>query len=160
MSIRSLPAKPLTAEGFAGFGQVLSPPSRSERRYFGELLQSSRPNARLDLSFTTLTGTALPLRLSLFERHLHSSQAFIPLDVSRYLVTVCPDNGQGQPHVAAAVSFVAHGSQTVLYDTGTWHHPMVALDRTGQFAIAMWSAGDGEDEELVPLTEAIEVRQI
>lgn len=160
MSTRSLQVKPLTGEGFVGFGQVLSPPSQSERSYFGELLQSRRANARLDLSFTTLTGSALPLRLSLFERHLHSSQAFIPLDVSRYLVTVCPDNGQGQPHVAAAVSFVADGSQTVLYDPGTWHHPMVALDRTGQFVIAMWSAGDGEDEELVPLAEAIEVSQI
>jgi ureidoglycolate lyase len=158
MSIQSLQTRPLTGEGFAGFGQVLSPPQQLERSYFGDLLQNRRSNARLDLSFATLAGSALPLQLSLFERHLHSSQAFIPLDVSRYLVTVCPDNGHGQPHVAAAVSFVADRSQTVLYDPGTWHHPMVALDRVGQFVIAMWSAGDGVDEELVPLTEAIEVR--
>jgi ureidoglycolate lyase len=144
-------AAPLTAEAFAPFGHVLTPPADAGRSYYGDLIQNRRPEARLDLSFATVQPDSLPLKLRLFERHAYSSQAFIPLDVARYLVTVCPDNGRGQPAPSQAVSFIANAAQTVIYAPGTWHHPMVTLDRPGRFAVVMWAMGDAGDEELVPL---------
>lgn len=148
---RHIPARRLTAETFAPFGRVLAIPSQAGRWYHGDLIENRRPEARLDLSFTGIEPCALPFPLHLFERHAHSAQAFVPLDVSRYLVTVCPDTGAGQPDPARAVSFIAGGDQTVVYAPGIWHHPMAVLDRLGRFVIVMWAAGDAGDEELVPL---------
>lgn len=144
-------AAPLTAEAFKRFGHVLSPPAAAGRLYYGGFIENRRPEARLDLSLATIESDALPLRLRLFERHAYSSQAFIPLDVARYLVTVCPDDGHGRPASSRATSFIADAMQTVVYAPGTWHHPMVALDRPGRFAVVMWSMGDAGDEELVAL---------
>lgn len=148
---RLISARPLTAEAFAPFGHVLATPLQAGRWYHGDLIENRRPEARLDLSFTGIEAITLPFPLRLFERHAYSAQAFVPLDVSRYLVTVCPDTGTGRPDPAEAISFIAGGNQTVVYAQGTWHHPMVALDRTARFAIVMWVTGDSGDEELVPL---------
>ncbi len=144
-------ARRLAAEAFAPFGHVLAVPNCAGRWYYGDLIENRRPAARLDLSFTGVDFGVMPLRLRLFERHAYSAQAFVPLDVSRYLVTVCPDDGSGRPDVMQAVSFIAGPDQAVVYAAGTWHHPMVALDRQGRFAIIMWAMGDDSDEYLVPL---------
>lgn len=148
---RYISARRLAPEAFAPFGHVLAAPLQAGRWYYGGLIENHRFGAGLDLSFTGIEPSALPFPLQLFERHAYSAQAFVPLDVSRYLVTVCPDTGSGQPDPSRAVSFIAGGDQTVVYAPGTWHHPMVALDRAGRFAIVMWVAGDTGDEELVPL---------
>jgi ureidoglycolate lyase len=53
-------------------------------------------------------------------------------------------------------AFIVPGSTGVTYRTGTWHHPMVALDRPASFAVLMWS-GDELDEELVDFDKAVAV---
>jgi ureidoglycolate lyase len=152
-----LPARPLTAAAFAPYGRVVDHAALTGRLYAGELIENRRPQARLDLSFTVVAGSELPCDLKLFERHALSAQAFLPLDVAGYLVTVCPDDGHGRPDEARAVAFRATAQQSIVYAAGTWHHPMVALDRPGRFAIVMWMCGDAGDEELVPLTRPIRV---
>lgn len=153
-----LVAGPLTAEAFAPFGQVIAAPAESGRHYYGPSIENRRPQAGLDFSLSTIAPHHLPLRLKLFERHEFSAQAFMPVDVARYLVTVCPDDGDGKPDTAKAVSFIAPPDKGVVYAAGTWHHPMVALDQPGRFSVVMWACGDAGDEELVPLDRPIEVR--
>jgi ureidoglycolate lyase len=153
-----LVARPLTAEAFAPYGQVIAAPEDTGRHYFGPVMENRRGEAGLDFSLSTIAASTLPLKLKLFERHEFSAQAFMPVDVARYLVTVCPDTGQGRPDTAKAVSFLAPPDHGVVYAAGTWHHPMVALDRPGRFSIVMWACGDAADEELVPLDHDIEVR--
>ena len=148
---------PLTAAAFAPYGRVVDHTALSGRLYSGDLIENRRPQARLDLSFTLAEGSTLPCDLKLFERHEFSAQAFLPLDVAGYLVTVCPDDGHGRPDEAGAVAFRASPQQSIVYAPGTWHHPMVALDRPGRFAIVMWACGDAGDEELVPLARPIRV---
>ena len=152
-----LVARPLTAAAFAPYGQVLAAPAETGRHYWGPQIENRRPQAGLDFSLSTIPASDLPLKLRLFERHAFSAQVFMPLDVARYLVTVCPDTGQGRPDTARAVSFVAPAGLGVMYAAGTWHHPMVALERAGRFAVVMWACGDADDEELVPLDHEIEV---
>ncbi|MCW0234022.1 MAG: ureidoglycolate lyase [Ferrovibrio sp.] len=152
-----LAARPLTAEAFAPYGEVLAAPADTGRHYYGPLIENRRPQAGLDFSLSTVAASHLPLKLKLFERHAFSAQVFMPVDVARYLVTVCPDNGQGRPDAGRAISFVAPSNVGVMYAAGTWHHPMVALDRPGRFSIVMWACGDAGDEELIPLDREIEV---
>jgi ureidoglycolate lyase len=153
----SLPVQPLAEAAFAPYGRVIDHAALAGRLYSGDLIENRRPQARLDLSFTVTDGASLPCDLKLFERHAFSAQAFLPLDVAGYLVTVCPDDGHGRPDEARAVAFRASPQQSIIYAAGTWHHPMVALERPGRFAIVMWMCGDAGDEELVPLSQSIRV---
>jgi len=153
-----LRAKKLTAEAFASYGQVIAAPAPGERFYFGETIRNLRPEARLGLSQTAIAGGPLPCKLRLFERHEFSAQAFLPMPGTRYLVVVCPDTGQGKPDTARAQAFKAGWDQGVVYAPGCWHHPMTVLSALGRFTVVMWDAGDGRDEELIPLDHEIEVR--
>jgi ureidoglycolate lyase len=153
-----LVAHPLNAEAFAPYGEVLSVPVNPGRHYYGSKIENRRPSAELDFSLSTIAASHLPLKLKLFERHEFSSQVFMPVNVARYLVTVCPDSGHGRPDAARAISFIAQPDQGIVYAAGTWHHPMVALDRPGRFSVVMWACGDAGDEEVVPLDRDIEVR--
>ena len=153
----SLKPRPLTSDAFAPYGHVVAMPARPERIYFGDLIENRRPRAGLGLSFTRMAGAGLPFRLKLFERHEFSAQAFLPMEATRYLVTVCPDDGHGRPQPGLAEAFIAGPEQGVIYGAGCWHHPMTALSPEGRFTIVMWANGDAADEELVPLEADMQV---
>ena len=145
-------AEPLTAEAFKPYGAVLEGPPVPGRVYVNDTLANSRPHAPLSLSIATVAPTkALPLVVKVLERHEHSSQSFIPLSVSRYLVLATRDAPGGGPDVAKLRAFVARAGQGVTYAMGTWHHPVTVLDTPASFAVLMWRDGSAGDEEFVPV---------
>jgi ureidoglycolate lyase len=81
------------------------------------------------------------------ERHEFSSQSFLPLDVSRWIVVVAPSGTDGGPDPSRAVAFLVGPSQGVTYDANTWHHPLTILDWPARFAVVMWRDGTRTDEE-------------
>ena len=85
------------------------------------------------------------------ERHEFSSQSFVAIDASRWVVIVCPHAADGGPDVARTVAFVARAGQGVTYRPNTWHHGLTCLDRPGRFATFMWRDGTAGDEEFVPV---------
>jgi ureidoglycolate lyase len=91
-----------------------------------------------------------PLKSELMERHEFSSQTFVPVDVTRWLIVVAPHAAKGGPDMAGARAFVATGKQGVTYKPNTWHHGLTTLDEPGRFAVFMWRAGT-RDEEFVPV---------
>jgi ureidoglycolate lyase len=94
----------------------------------------------------------LPLEVKLLERHEFSSQTFVPLDVGRWLVVVCPHAPLGGPDVAHGRALIAGPDQGITYRMNTWHHGFTGLDRLGRFAMFMWLDGSSGDEEFVPVT--------
>ncbi len=148
-----LRARPLTAGAFAPYGDVLTPPQDPGRTYFEEALANARPGARPSLSLVHRVPLEQPLLQSdLIERHEFSSQSFVPLDVSRWLIVVCPHAAGGGPDVAKAVAFVAGPGQGVTYRANTWHHGLTVLDRAARFAVFMWRDGGPSDEEFVKVS--------
>jgi len=91
------------------------------------------------------------LQAELLERHEFSSQSFVPLDVSRWLIVVAPHAREGGPDRTAARAFIATGAQGVTYRADIWHHGLTVLDRPARFAIFMWRDGTTTDEEFVPV---------
>ena len=90
------------------------------------------------------------------ERHPVSSQAFLALDVARFLVIVAPTIEDG-PDMGRAQAFIGSAEQALVYAPATWHHVMVALDRPGRFAIIMWCAEDGRNDEFHTLAQPVTV---
>lgn len=148
-----LVVRALSAEAFAPYGDVLAAPEAPGRTYFEAALGNGRTQARPSLSMVNRAPIeGLPLAVSMMERHEFSSQSFVPIDVSRWLVIVCPHAAGGGPDTSKAAAFVAHGGQGVTYRPNTWHHSLTVLDRPAQFAVFMWRDGTASDEEFVPVT--------
>lgn len=147
-----LTPEPLTQAAFAPYGQVIEGPADFGRRYVSEALANGRPHAKPSLSLALIRPLiATRLEAVKMERHEFSSQSFVPVDVSRYLVIVAPHGADGRPDAARLTVFLAAGNQGVTYGMNVWHHPMTVLDRPAQFAIFMWLDGGRGDEEFVDL---------
>ena len=151
-------AGPLNAEAFRPFGQVFEAPLQPGRKSFNEILENSRANACVDLSIVTISPLGkLPMRVKTLERHPYTSQTFVPIRVSRYLVIVAPDKPDGAPDIDKVRCFLANGRQCVTYRRGLWHHDMTVLDETAEVAILMWCDGSSDDEELLDVDAPFEV---
>ena len=145
-------AQPLDEAAFAPFGKILRVPSEGRRDYIDEL-ENLRPSGRARLSLASLQPTAMPMTATELEAHPYSAQAFIPVDVSRYLVLVAPKAADGGPDAERMQAFVATPGMGILYAAGTWHHGMRALDRPGIFTVLTFVDGTEGDEVFVPLPE-------
>ncbi len=143
--------QPLLPETFALFGDVIQAGLGEVTRVNEGRADRFDSGARLDrlLAETTpvvaiyrIDASPLPLRIPRLERHPLSSQLFVPMTASRYLVVTVPSDIKGDPVPAEAAAFVATGSQAINYQPGVWHCPLVALDHAADFAMAMGKALD------------------
>jgi ureidoglycolate lyase len=146
-------AEPLTAEAFAPFGEIFARPAEPGRLDPQLLLENNRPGARPMLTLIRVAPKQVPLEVTLLERHPHSSQTFVPVQVARYLVVVAPKEPSGRPDLARVRAFIVAGNQGVNYHRDTWHHGLTVLDREAEFAVFMWNDGSDADTEFLPLSE-------
>ena len=140
-------AQRLEASAFAPFGQVLERPPGRMRHEHAARLFNGRDGVKPNLAILCPEPTVPPLRVAKLERHAFSSQAFVPLEVSRYLIAVCPQRAGGTPDIERIQAFIAHGDQGINYDVGVWHPPMTVLDSLGAFAMLTWKDGSDADTE-------------
>ena len=161
-----LTAAPLTAEAFAPFGEVVSAalPGGSTanqgtalRFDYTSQLHNARPHARANLVAVRCVPVTLPFRLKLLERHPCSSQTFVPMICSRYLVCVAPSGADGAPQLDGLKAFIGRPGQGINYHAGVWHHPLVVLDEPAQFAMLVWEDGSKDDCVEWPLPTSIVV---
>jgi ureidoglycolate lyase len=88
--------------------------------------------------------------LGQIERHPDAAQAFLPLDVARYLVTVMPSRPGRRPDPTRARAFAVPGTLGVIYRAGAWHAAVTVLDRDGAFSVLQYRGGP-RDDEVVPI---------
>lgn len=115
------------------------------------LRDGARPNVAV---FRTEPRPERPIRQAVVERHAFSTQMFIPMTVSRYLVVVAlPDRAKegAPPDWGTLRAFLARRDQGVTYHAGTWHAPMITLDAAADFAMLVWEDGSAGDCEVVPI---------
>ena len=132
-------AEPLTAAGFAPFGDVLDcsgPPDRMINagmcgRYHDRALLDFA-DGRAGISLFDAVPRALPYGFDMVERHPLGSQAFLPLSGAPFLVIVAPDQG-GIP--GAPRAFLTAPHQGINLHRGTWHGVLTPLSAPGLFAV-------------------------
>jgi ureidoglycolate lyase len=151
-----LKIEPIDAAAFMSFGQLIPPqaPGQGRQELFEEL-QNERASARPRLSMATVEPKALPLTAVQMERHVHSSQVFVPVDSAGYLVVVAPHGADGMPDLGKIRAFRVPGDAGLNYRADTWHHPLSALERTGRFAILTFVDGTSADEQFVDLPQEV-----
>jgi ureidoglycolate lyase len=131
--------KPLTAQAFAPFGDVLEIAGAPDRiinqglcgRYHDRARLDFGPGGRAGLSLFDAAPRSLPYRLDLVERHPDGSQAFIPMHGNDWLVIVAePGDSPGPVH-----AFIAGPGQGINLHRGTWHGVLTPLHAPGVFAV-------------------------
>jgi ureidoglycolate lyase len=149
--MRELVVEALTPDAFAAFGDVIDAgAARTAYAVNDGTAQRFHALGRVDcdggtpvLSIFRAQPRPLPFAITMLERHPRGSQAFVPLSKLPYLVVVATD--PQQPPRA----FLARDGQGVNFHRGTWHHPLLALERESDFLVVDREGDDDNCDEVV-----------
>jgi ureidoglycolate lyase len=148
--LRQIVVRPLSAEAFAQYGDVVEASANPGRTYFTTSLGNLRPAAEPKLwMLTKLPSPALPLKFESLERHEFSSQTFVPIKGDSWLVVVAPSTSQAGPATDRIEAFLATPKQAVSYRPNTWHGSLTVFGKVARFSVLMWLDGTPADEEIV-----------
>jgi ureidoglycolate lyase len=150
---REIAVQPLTGAAFVGFGDVIE--TRGAERH---LINDGTATRFHDLAVIDVGDQggrplinifrgqpfALPVAITVMERHPLGSQAFYPLQYRPFLVVVAPDE-DGRP--GPPLAFRAAGDQGVNYNKNVWHHPLLALDGISDFLVIDRGGAGGNKQE-------------
>ena len=130
--------EPLTSAAFAEFGDVIEPAAATTRYAVNEgtatrfhdlaTIDTAVEGGRTVVSIFRAQPRELPFDIRMLERHPLGSQAFIAQGDARFIVVVASDP------TAMPRAFLAQ-RQGINYRPGTWHHPLIALDRISDFLV-------------------------
>ncbi len=137
---RSLVPRPLTAEAFADFGEVLAAAGdfrlinaglcrRHHDRAVLDFGAETDPPGRAGISVFAAEPRGLPYRFDLIECHPQGSQAFLPMTQHPFLVIVAAGPG------ARPQAFLTSGAQGINLHRGVWHGVLTPLHAPGLFAV-------------------------
>lgn len=152
----TLRLRPLDAHAFAGYGEVLDladGPTRSinegttQRHDLPSTLELTRHGGSPALASFRALAQPLEGPWKTLERHLWGSQTFVPLQAGRWVVLVA--RGHTRPDPGTLAAFAVAPRQGVTLHAGTWHHPLIALEK-GLFLV-IERKGPAVDCEVVQL---------
>lgn len=157
--------KPLTAENFTVFGDVIEASVDVKNFAINDgFTQRYHDLAKVDVtdnSGHTLinifrsTPLAQPIAIKMMERHPRGSQAFIPMGDNPYLVVVAP---AGKFELSKIEVFIAQSNQGVNYHKGTWHHFCLALVSESDFLVVD-RGGEGDNCDVLELDGSLVIEQ-
>jgi len=139
-----LKLEPLTKAAFAPFGDVIEmqgsdwfPINNGSTQRFHHLgkVQVFGDDGQAGISLARGDAFAFPIRIRMLERHPRGSQAWIPFDQTPFVAVVAPNGANDKPDETGLRAFYVQGIQGVNYHAGTWHHPLMSLDKQGDFIV-------------------------
>lgn len=159
--MKPLRPRPLTADAFAPFGDVIQTEGAQHFSINGGNTERFHDLARIEpgqegraiVSIFRGQARSYPFPIAMVERHPLGSQAFMPLNGRPYLVVVAESLADGGGP-GALHAFVARGDQGVNYAPGVWHHPLLAVGEVSDFLV-IDRQGSGHNCDEVPLDEPV-----
>ncbi len=153
--VRILRVEPLTRAAFSPFGDVIAVESASDHyavndgsaTRFHDLanIDTSLDNGQPIVSIFRAQPRSLPFDVCMLESHPLGSQAFVPMSPEVSFVVVVAVDPNATPR-----AFLARRGQGINYHRGTWHHPLIALERVSDFLVVD-RGGEGHNCDEVAL---------
>lgn len=139
MTPRRLDVVPLTAGGFAAYGDVIAINGAPDKvinqgmcaRYHDRAVLNFS-DGRPGLSLFDAQERHLPLSVDMMERHPEGSQAFIPVSHAQFLIVVADDDS-GVPVRLRA--FITEYEQSINLHRGVWHGVLTPIGAPGRFVV-------------------------
>jgi ureidoglycolate lyase len=146
----NIPILELTAENFAPYGTLLEPkPNATIER--GDITYW---HAQADLSGLEHDGVLSFLHafkrepiLEDIERHLHTPEAFIPLEGESLMVVGAP----GELDLSSLRAFKLDHTRAVLLHAGTWHWAPYPITPTSSFVLILRASTVPDDVHVIPI---------
>ena len=134
MTQLTIKPKPITKENFKKFGDMITTTDIKPieinngyaKRYDGIAnLNTQKKNGESTLSIFSALKRSFPMKIDMMEKHPLGSQAFIPMDDTKFLVFVAPKGDK--PDINKIKSFVVPKQTGVNYNPGIWHFPLISM---------------------------------
>lgn len=141
-SVRRITCQQMTEQSFSCFGQVIDPNGvapetindGTTHRYSDlAVLDLNVDETKPKISIYVASARRFPLQVAKLERHLQSSQVFVPLGAYRFALVVAL--GDDAPNPASVAAFLTSPGQGICLHRGTWHHGLIALSDGDRFAV-------------------------
>jgi len=143
-------AKPLTAEAFAPYGEVISTTSAKKEfsmnygmatRYFDLAnIDVEDKGGKTCISLVNSNAIQLPFTLKKMEYHPFGSQLFYPLCEQPFLILVSPP--AEILNTDKLELFISNGKQGVNYYKKVWHHYLMPLNDRSEFIVVDRNGND------------------
>ena len=126
--------KKVSKKNFNKFGQIID---TSKKKYFkindgyakrfDNLINvdASKNKGKAIVSIFKAKKRRFPMKIDMMEKHPLGSQAFIPMEDTKFLVFVAPKGDK--PDVNKIQSFLVPKQTGVNYNAGIWHFPLISM---------------------------------
>ncbi|MDA9663071.1 ureidoglycolate lyase [bacterium] len=126
-------AKNITKKNFSKFGQLIDTSKKNPisindgyAKRFDDLINIdvSKDKGRAIISIFNAKKRSFPMKIDMMEKHPLGSQAFIPMEDTKFLVFVAPKGDK--PDINKIQSFLVPKQTGVNYKAGIWHFPLIS----------------------------------
>ncbi|SRR5690554_5179521 len=156
-SVLSIEAEPLTATAFEPFGSVIQHTGQGRRHHIPDAFHADAAARKPSMWISRIeTPTPMPLLIEWMERHPYSTQTFVPMGATRFLIAVCNSSADGSPDLQSFRAFVAAPGQGVTYRRNVWHYGLSVFDTPTDFVVAMSLTGNGDDDVFITLPQPVQ----
>ena len=134
MSNLIIKPKTINKENFKKFGDMITtndikPLEINDgyaKRYDGIAnLDAKKDNGESIISIFSALKRSFPMKVDMMEKHPLGSQAFIPMEDTKFLVFVAPRGDK--PDINKIQSFLVPKQTGVNYKAGIWHFPLISM---------------------------------
>jgi len=126
-------AKNITKKKFSKFGQLINTAKKNPinindgyaKRFDNLINIDTSKKGKAIVSIFKAKKRRFPMKIDMMEKHPLGSQAFIPMENSKFLVFVAPKGDK--PNINKIQSFLVPKQTGVNYKAGIWHFPLISM---------------------------------
>ena len=131
--MKVIKAKKITKKNFSKFGQIIDTSKKNPininngyAKRFDNLINvdTSKKRGEAIVSIFKAKKRKFPMKIDMMEKHPLGSQAFIPMEDTKFLIFVAPKGDK--PNINKIQSFVVPRQTGINYKTGIWHFPLIS----------------------------------
>ena len=137
----------VTKKKFSKFGDLIDTSKKKPininngyAKRFHDLIKidTSKKRGNPIVSIFKAKKRSFPMRIDMMEKHPLGSQAFIPMEDTKFLIFVAPKGNK--PNIDKIKSFIVPKQTGINYKAGIWHFPLIStknmnfliIDRKGK----------------------------